>query len=257
MSKNCKYYKEQEFVSYDSGVTWVATSNYRMGNLIESGSIDCASEKWVYTIEDTPKPLIYSGQAISCSAAYTAATMLEGYAKSIQFLDGVYICSVEHSGGGCRVTRDWASAWKFSEIGGTESLELGITEIANYDYCNGGCINYYSYILDGDGVDSDCYCCCQNKKTCPAWIITEYMPWLEDRSYVKVIFREKYERESPEDEWTVVPDSKEFYKEGEQWVAVSETSTTKTFQHKVASVDKYGVITWTNEGNLIPYTKTT
>jgi hypothetical protein len=253
-----EYEKLQLYESEDYGATFAPAypPQYQRGNLITSGcGLNCAVEKWVYTVEDVPKPLIYSGKSVSCGSAYTAATMPEGYAKSIQFIDGIHICSVEKISTGCRVTRDWASAWKFSNIGGTSSLTLGDTEIANHDYCNGGCVNFYSHILDGAGVDTDCYCCCQSHKTCPAWIITEYMPWLEERSYVKAIYREKYERTSSQDAWTAVPDSKEFYKEAEQWVAVEETSTTKTFQHKVASINECGVITWTNEGNLIPYTK--
>ena len=49
MSNSCKYYKEQEYVSNDSGATWVATSNYRKGDLIEAHSSDCGYDpiyKW-------------------------------------------------------------------------------------------------------------------------------------------------------------------------------------------------------------------
>ena len=255
MSK-CKFYKEQKYISYDSGTTWIPTSEYRKGAPIEGYSFDCALEKTIFVIEDAPKPFTYSGQSVSCGAAYTAATMPEGYAKSIQFIDGIYICSVESEGSGCRITRDKASAWKFSSLNGTTSLNIGEAVFYSSDACtDGGCVEYNSYVLDGDRVSSDCYCCCLTHKTCPAWVITEYMPWLEDRSHVKVIYIATYTRATIEDEWTLV--SKDFYGEGEKWIAVSETSTTKTFQHQVASVDENYNLVWTNEGNPIPYTKET
>lgn len=41
MSEYCKYYKENEEVSYDGGITWEETQNYRKGALYESYSHDC------------------------------------------------------------------------------------------------------------------------------------------------------------------------------------------------------------------------
>ena len=41
MSTNCKFYKEEEYVSYDSGITWTAMGVYRKGDLIEYDSEDC------------------------------------------------------------------------------------------------------------------------------------------------------------------------------------------------------------------------
>ena len=41
MSEYCKYYKEKEQVSFDGGVTWVYTYNYRKGALYETESEDC------------------------------------------------------------------------------------------------------------------------------------------------------------------------------------------------------------------------
>jgi len=49
MSEYCKYYKENEEVSYDGGMTWEATQNYRKGALYESYSYDCGYviSRWV------------------------------------------------------------------------------------------------------------------------------------------------------------------------------------------------------------------
>lgn len=41
MAKTCKYYKEKQLVSYDSGNTWQPTGLTRRGNLYESDSADC------------------------------------------------------------------------------------------------------------------------------------------------------------------------------------------------------------------------
>lgn len=46
---NCKYIKQQKYVSYDSGVTWSPLNEYRRGDLYEEQSIDCGYEvlyKW-------------------------------------------------------------------------------------------------------------------------------------------------------------------------------------------------------------------
>lgn len=47
----CKYYKENEEVSYDGGITWEETKNYRRGALYESYSYDCgylpSDYRWV------------------------------------------------------------------------------------------------------------------------------------------------------------------------------------------------------------------
>ena len=37
----CKFYKEEEYISVDGGITWTATGNYRKGSLIELESVDC------------------------------------------------------------------------------------------------------------------------------------------------------------------------------------------------------------------------
>lgn len=44
-----KFYKQQEQVSYDNGLTWsyVSPAQYRKGDLYESGSTDCVEYRWV------------------------------------------------------------------------------------------------------------------------------------------------------------------------------------------------------------------
>ena len=41
MTGNCKYYKQERYVSFDSGQTWSGTGVYSQGALIESASTDC------------------------------------------------------------------------------------------------------------------------------------------------------------------------------------------------------------------------
>ena len=41
MTGNCKYYKQERYVSFDSGQTWSGTGEYSQGALIESASTDC------------------------------------------------------------------------------------------------------------------------------------------------------------------------------------------------------------------------
>lgn len=41
MTGNCKYYKLERYVSFDSGQTWSGTGEYSQGALIESASTDC------------------------------------------------------------------------------------------------------------------------------------------------------------------------------------------------------------------------
>ena len=56
---NCKYYKQQKYVSYDGGFSWSAMDVYQKGALIESGSTDCGSPT-----PPTPTPS-YSGQYLT------------------------------------------------------------------------------------------------------------------------------------------------------------------------------------------------
>lgn len=47
---NCKYYKQQKYVSYDSGTTWSPLQEFRRGAFIESDSQDCGyitEYRWV------------------------------------------------------------------------------------------------------------------------------------------------------------------------------------------------------------------
>ena len=41
MANTCKYYKQQKYVSYDSGNTWQPLNEYRKGALYETDSEDC------------------------------------------------------------------------------------------------------------------------------------------------------------------------------------------------------------------------
>lgn len=41
MANTCKYYKQQKYVSYDSGNTWSPLNEYRRGDLYEEDSADC------------------------------------------------------------------------------------------------------------------------------------------------------------------------------------------------------------------------
>lgn len=43
MSNLCKYHRENRYISYDLGLTWSATGEYRKGTLIEYQSSDCPS----------------------------------------------------------------------------------------------------------------------------------------------------------------------------------------------------------------------
>ena len=51
MANNCKYYKQQRYVSYNSGVTWQPLEQYQMGELYEQNSPDCGDSsvdyRWV------------------------------------------------------------------------------------------------------------------------------------------------------------------------------------------------------------------
>lgn len=56
MLNNCKFYKEKKQVSYDFGVTWLDTGDYRKGNLYEYQSADCPIEfdgKWLAEYSDS------------------------------------------------------------------------------------------------------------------------------------------------------------------------------------------------------------
>lgn len=48
MAQTSKYYKQQRYVSYDSGNTWTALNEFRKGAWIEDNSIDCGGSQTTY-----------------------------------------------------------------------------------------------------------------------------------------------------------------------------------------------------------------
>lgn len=71
MARNCKYYKQERYVSFDSGQTWSGTSVYRQGALIESASTDCGY------VPPTP-PHDYSTQYLTFRALEDGKFKLSG-----------------------------------------------------------------------------------------------------------------------------------------------------------------------------------
>lgn len=71
MAGNCKYYKQERYVSFDSGQTWSGTSVYRQGALIESASTDCGY------VPPTP-PHDYSTQYLTFRALEDGRFKLSG-----------------------------------------------------------------------------------------------------------------------------------------------------------------------------------
>ena len=54
MANSCKYYKQQKYVSYDSGLTWAPLEVYQKGDLYEQDSSDCGGGTTMYrTLEGT------------------------------------------------------------------------------------------------------------------------------------------------------------------------------------------------------------
>ena len=48
MAQTSKYYKEEKYISRDSGVTWIATGQYRKGRWYENDSSDCSQGEPIY-----------------------------------------------------------------------------------------------------------------------------------------------------------------------------------------------------------------
>ena len=245
-SGTTEYQKLQKYESVDGGISWYPSTpeEYLIGEIIRENSINCSLSKWVYTIEDGSKPTSY------CSSGGTGAYMDEGIAKTIKFTSGVHVCECEPYGdGGYHITWDVAHAYAYYK---------------DYDYYktidmfhNGtGCsIIYDTYNANGKAISGTCYTCCSCCLTCACWDILEYMPWLENASTMKIIYRQKYTRATTADTWTAVSGTKEFYSVGEKWIYVSSTAEYDYYQHQLASVDEYGNITWTDDGDLVPYEK--
>lgn len=96
MANKCKYYKQQEFVSYDGGSTWNPTGNYRQGDLIEYQSSDCPSfaEKYKATYNDGRT---YSAECTSQNETVAQADVRASgydYARLIQAELGNCVTSV-------------------------------------------------------------------------------------------------------------------------------------------------------------------
>ena len=247
-SGTTEYQKLQKYESVDGGISWYPSSpeKYMLGEVIRENSNNCSLSKWVYTIEDGSKPTSY------CSSGGTGAYMDEGIAKTIQFTSGVQICECEPIGttGGYHITWDVASAYAYYK---------------DYDYYkridmfhltgNACQIAYDSYNANGKAISGTCNACCSCCPTCACWEVTEYMPWLENANTMKIIYKQRYTRATTADTWTAVSGTKQFYSVGERWIYVSSTAEYDYYQHQLASVDEYGNITWTDDGDLVPYEK--
>ena len=243
-SGTTEYQKLQKYESVDGGISWYPSSpeEYIIGEKIKDNSNYCSLEKWVYTIEDGTLPTSY------CSTVSNGgAHMPEGIAKSIEFTSGMkYCCGTSFNSGGCVLDKARAYA-NYGEYYGWASLNIGA-------YCN-NTFCYFSYLIEGKEVKGDCYCqCCCSPRVCACWTVTEFMPWLTNANTIKIIYRQKYTRSSLNDPW-VASGLKEYYELGERWVKIESASTVgyDYFQHQLASVDEYGNITWTDEGQLEEY----
>ena len=147
MAKDCKFEKWQKYISYDSGVTWSATTEYRMGDLIESASTDCgyvpptpeAQYRWVnsgYTCvgydkyQQQIKQVSYDSGSTWSNVVpneFSATTLVEsnssycGYVPPTPTGDKLY---ATYSGGGSRTV----------QCDGNSTLTNGNTQPSGYQY---------------------------------------------------------------------------------------------------------------------------
>lgn len=84
MANKCKYYKQRELVSYDGGVNWTPTGQYRQGDLIEYESSDCPEPSGsIMFSANYSNGASYSAACDSSSAATSAITQPNGYDISL------------------------------------------------------------------------------------------------------------------------------------------------------------------------------
>jgi len=109
MANTCKYYKEQKYVSYNSGNTWSPLNEYRRGDLYEEDSADCG-----YVV-------VYKWEVIS---GYTCSGCTK-YQKTQKY-----------------VSYDGGTTWS-----AVSPAEYGIGNVIEYgsEYC--GCSTQYRWVV--------------------------------------------------------------------------------------------------------------
>lgn len=87
MAKSCKFQKLRKYASYDGGITWSPLDEYKKGDLIERGALDCMGCPILYDWVEVDDDYICSGttkyyklqkyESLNCGKTYTAVVPSE------------------------------------------------------------------------------------------------------------------------------------------------------------------------------------
>jgi len=129
MANRCKYYKEEEYISLDGGISWTAMGVYRKGDLIESGSTDCG---YVPPVFDGKFKATYSGGQ-TYSAACDGNTELTSATTKPSGYE--YSAMTEAIIGDCVTS---IGQYAFSNCSGLKSITIpsGVTYIGGLAFSN-------------------------------------------------------------------------------------------------------------------------
>lgn len=232
-----RYNIEQEYVSYDRGVTWeMVQGETRYGKLvattrtlIECEDKDCELEEYRYSIVDGELPTEMCGEY----------TLPEGIARKIKFTAGAI----------CDTTWQWCNPTSTDYISGREiSIPLG-QRICGGGYCPS--FSYYEETLNGRSMTGCCFTSYgSGVGVCSCFHITQFMPWAEGKTSWKLIVKRHYVREHCFNDW-VEEGEPEIIGIGERWKFVDDDFYSETWQHQVATgFDENGNVTeWSDSGS--------
>lgn len=234
-----RYNIEKKELSYDRGVTWVdavGDDSRRVGALVgvydtfEECNSECELEKYDILLVDEQK----NNNICSTSDISYNKTLPSGIASVVRFTSGMYCCVDTWGSSDNKVIDKYHNAqW----ITPTATITDGWNGVREYNTFN----------LAGREMQSCGFC---GQQTC--YTITEWMPWVENLSTLKVLYLVKYVRQECSGEWqideTVEPVRVCF---GERWVKIYEDFYKATWQHQIATgvtTSSPYVVSWENDG---------
>lgn len=241
-----RYAIEKKQVSHDRGVTWEDVTPYEtqrgryMGSyrtLLDCQDLNCELEEDRYELVDTELPTEICGGDIPF-----------GLAKVITFTEGIVICGVSPSAGGCKITTDSTSAnikYYYDTNQETHNISIGTTHSYGGENC-AAYKEYYTLNLYGSYLSGICeFNCCSCCDTCTCFVIDEYMSFVGQS--IKKIIKKHYKRDNCSSEWYIDEETPfEDMGWGERWIYMEDEISATTWQHQLASVDESGNTVWEN-----------
>ena len=219
-----RYNIEQQYASYDRGVTWeIVQGSTRYGKLVattmtlaECEDTACDLDEYRYELEDSTE--------LPTEFCNTAWALPFGIAKTISWTRGAVCCDVWR----------WANGWSVTPYG-AKNMNMPLGKVVS----GGGYGTSFRYNTNVGVNGSEVHngyteACGGNIGTC--FQIAELMPWVREKSSFKLVVKKHYVREHCSEEWVHVGND-EYIGVGERWYPTVHGQYISWQHQEVESVD--------------------